>query len=153
MDLQRHPHPICTLVQVFRLLSFCAILSLPACPPAAAQSSAPRQPELIRDTDVADDADVSVIKEPDPALSEKNLSVGDFYFKRKNYEAAIGRYAEAIEYQPDSTRAYDSLARAYEKIEEHGKAIDTYKRFIEKNPNSPKIAEFQSKISKLEKAR
>lgn len=153
MDLQRNFHRICTIVQFLLVSSCCAILPVLSIPPAAAQSR-PRMPELIRDTDVADNADVSeVTKEPDPALSEKHLSIGDFYFKRKNYEAAIARYLEAIDYQPDSPRGYDALGRAYEKSNQPAKAIDTYKRFVEKNPDSPKSAEFREKIAKLEKTR
>jgi len=153
MDLQRNTHRFCTIVQFSRVVTFFTILGLLSSPPVAAQSPAPRPPELIRDTDVADNTDVSVVKEPDPALSEKSLSIGDFYFKRKNYEAAIGRYIEAIEYQPGSHRAYDALARAYEKNANPDKAIETYRQFIEKNPNSPKRAEFQGKIARLEKSR
>jgi outer membrane protein assembly factor BamD (BamD/ComL family) len=113
---------------------------------------AAQKPELIRDTSVADGAEPATeIKGPDPLLCEKNIKIGDFYFKRKNYDAAISRYLEAIEYQTTSVRAYESLARAFEKKDEPAKAIAAYQQFIDNNPDSPKIPDFRQKITKLEK--
>ena len=92
---------------------------------------------MHRDTEVAEATDTAPdVKEPDPLLCEKNINIGDFYLKRKNYKAAIDRYLDAIAYQPDSARAFDSLARAYEKKNEPAKAIATYRKFISENPDS-----------------
>jgi outer membrane protein assembly factor BamD (BamD/ComL family) len=122
--------------------------------PALCQSQNSRKPELIRDTDAAEakeSADEPKPKEPNPALSEQNLTIGNFYFKNGNYAAAIQRYREAIEYQPDSFKAYESLTRAYEKNGEPARAIDAYKDFIKKYPDSPKSSEFRARLAKLEK--
>jgi tetratricopeptide (TPR) repeat protein len=122
--------------------------------PAFAQSHNSAPPELIRDTDATEEttnADTAKPKEPDSALSDQNIVIGDFYFKRRNYPAAIRRYLEALEYGPNSIRAYEALARAYEKNGEPTKAINAYKDFIQKNPDSPKSAEFRSRLAKLEK--
>jgi tetratricopeptide (TPR) repeat protein len=121
--------------------------------PLAAQDRTSRKPGLIRDTGAAEaEENAPEVKEPDPILCEKNLNIGDFYFKKKNYAAAIGRYLDAIEYQPDSARAFESLARAYEKNKEPLKAMDAYRRFIDENPNAPKSSEFRAKLGKLEKS-
>ena len=70
--------------------------------------SAVQKPGLIRDTDVADGVETAPeIKGPDPLLCEKNIKIGDFYYKKKNYVAAIRRYLDAIEYQTNSVRAYE----------------------------------------------
>jgi len=148
MDLQRIIYRVCTVVQI---LSFCFGLLVFSSDPAPAQS---KRPELIRDTEEAETketADVPAAKEPNPILSEQNINIGDFYFKKKNYGAAIRRYLEAIEYQPNSARAYNALARAYEKNDEPTKAISAYREFVEKNPDSPKSSEFRAKLEKLEK--
>ena len=146
MDLQRGFYRIFIVAQLFPIL-----LSGPT---AGAQSSSARPPALIRDTGVAeanDTADKTAVKTPDSRLSEKNIKIGDFYYKRKNYAAAIARYLEAVEYQPDSARAYDALARAYEKNEEPAKAIEAYKQFLDKNPGSPQLPEVREKLIKIEK--
>jgi tetratricopeptide (TPR) repeat protein len=133
------------------ILSFLLVaLSLPVC----AQSNNARKPELIRDTDVAEGKDVPEApkaKEQDPVLSKQSINIGNFYLKKKNYAAAIERYLEAAEYQTNSIRAYEALARAYEKNGDITKAISTYKSFIEKNPDSSRASEFLIRIAKLEK--
>ncbi len=110
---------------------------------------------MIRDTEAseetADAADAPAPKEPNPLLAEQNINIGNFYLKKKNYSAAIQRYLDALEYQPNSIAAHEALARAYEKSGEITKAIAAYKELIEKNPESPKISEFRSKLAKLEK--
>jgi len=108
---------------------------------------------LIRDTDVAEGTVVPEQpgkKEPDPLLSLQNLNIGNFYYKRKNYDAAIQRYLEALEYQPDSVEVYEALTRAYEKKGDRTSAIKTYREFIEKYPDSPKSPQFREKLARLE---
>ncbi len=122
--------------------------------PALAQSQNSKRPALIRDTDTAEGKEASEEakpKEPNPMLAEQNVKIGNFYFKKRNYDAAIQRYLEAIEYQPNSVPAHEALARAYEKNGDITKAISTYKSYIEKNPDSPVCAEFRVKLAKLEK--
>jgi outer membrane protein assembly factor BamD (BamD/ComL family) len=121
--------------------------------PSAAGAQESRKPRLIRDTATAEgreDAEEKEPKEFNPLLSKKSVEIGNFYFKRKNYNAAIQRYIEALEYEPGSIKAYEALARAYEKNDEIDKAMDTYEEFIEKYPDSPKISDFRSKLSDLQ---
>jgi tetratricopeptide (TPR) repeat protein len=152
MDLQRTLYRFCSAVQILPVLAFCfSLVSFSglseATPPNAAQ-----KPGLIRDTDIADGVETAPeVKGPDPLLCEKNIRIGDFYYKKKNYAAAIRRYLDAIEYQTNSVRAYESLARAYEKNDEPAKAIAAYKQFIDNNPDSPKVPEFKEKLAKLDK--
>lgn len=113
-----------------------------------------RKPGLIRDTDIAegkDSAEAAPVKEPNPALAEKNISIGNYYFQKKNYSAAIQRYLEALEYQKDSIPAYESLSRAYEKNGDITKAIQALKTLIEKQPDSPKSSQFRLRLTQLEK--
>jgi tetratricopeptide (TPR) repeat protein len=153
MDLQRNFYRFCTAVQIFQILLLSFGFLFFSIQLVSAQS-AQRKPALIRDTDTAEGketADTSAAKEPNPMLSEHNLNIGNFYFKKRNYAAAIARYLEAIQYQPDSVRACEALARAYEKYEQPEKAIATYKQFIEKYPNAPKSGDFRARLAKLEK--
>ncbi len=113
-----------------------------------------KPPALIRDTDTAEgktDTETAPKKEHNPILAEQNIKIGDFYLKKKNYDAAIQRYLEALEYQPDSVRAYEALTRAYEKKGDNENAISTYKEFIKRYPDSPKTPEFRLRLAKLQK--
>ena len=47
--------------------------------------------------------------------------------------------------------AYDNLGRAYEKNNNYEKALQVYRDYIQKNPSSEIVAEFTSRIARLEK--
>jgi tetratricopeptide (TPR) repeat protein len=155
MDLERQIPFIPKILKLFPglLAGLTLLLSfwmLPDISPA--QSS--RKPTIIRDTDTAEgkeSAEENKPKEPNPLLAEENLKIGNFYYKKKNYTAAIQRYLEALEYQPNFIRAYEALARTYEKNNEPDKAMDTYREFLKKYPDSPKCSDFRTKLSKLDK--
>ncbi|MDR0311355.1 MAG: tetratricopeptide repeat protein [Acidobacteriota bacterium] len=112
-----------------------------------------RKPVLIRDTDIAEgkEPEPEQPKEPDPGRSKENLNVGNTYFKKRNYKAAISRYIEAIAWQENSIPAHEALARAYEGNGELTKAIQTLEAVIEKNPDSTKNKGFKAKINSLKK--
>jgi tetratricopeptide (TPR) repeat protein len=119
------------------------------------QNQSQRRPALIRDTDVAEQKEeetgAEIPKEYNPQLASQNLKVGNYYFRQKNYDAAIQRYLEAIGFQPGLADAYEALARTYEKNGSLSKAIQVFKEFIQKNPESPKVAEFREQAERLEK--
>jgi tetratricopeptide (TPR) repeat protein len=150
MDLQRI---ICSARILFRiipiLVSFSFFLySLPL----AAQGRAAQKPGLIRDTGVAEAAETTPeVKGPDPLRCKQNISVGDFYYKQKNYPAAIRRYLDAIEYLSNSAPAFEALARAYEKNKQPAEAIAAYQKFIKENPDAPESSDFRAKLHRLEK--
>ena len=110
-----------------------------------------RKPTLIQDTDIAEgkDPEPEPAREPNPVRSKENLNIGNTYFRRQNYSAAISRYIEAIAWQENSIPAHEALARAYEKNGEIDKAIQTLEAVIEKNPNSPQNKGFHAKIVSL----
>jgi Tfp pilus assembly protein PilF len=129
---------------------FLDALTLPVC----AQSNKSQKPVLIIDTEVPeakDAAEAPKVKERDPMQAKQNINIGNYYLKQKNYAAAIERYLEAIECQPDSILAYEALARAYEKKGDITKAISTYKTYLDKNPDSPGSSEIHIRLAKLEK--
>jgi Tfp pilus assembly protein PilF len=142
-------------MKYFPILLACIVLLLESLTlPVCAQSNKSRPPVLIIDTDVAEGKDVAEApkaKEQNPVQAKLSINIGNFYLKQKNYAAAIERYLEAIEYQPNSIRAFEALARAYEKNGEITKAISTYKAFLDKNPNSSSSSDFRIRLAKLEK--
>jgi pentatricopeptide repeat protein len=138
-----------------KLVLFGVLLACSTLQDSHSQEQPRRTPRLIIDTDVAEgkeeESKAEQPKEYNPALASQNLKVGDYYFRKKNYDAAIERYLEAIGFQPSLSDAYTALARAYEKNGNLSKAIQVFKEFVQKNPDSPKVVEFQSQAEKLEK--
>ena len=96
---------------------------------------------------VADD----VATEEPIARAEQILEIGNYYFKRKRYDAAIGRYKEALQYKPDYWEAYKLLAKAYEKKNEWSHAIDIYETYLVKFPNSGFTEESRKELQRLRK--
>src|ERR1700739_1671843 len=57
-----------------------------------------------------------------PHKAQKNVEVGDCYFKRKNYRAALDRYREALYYKNDDAVATFRLAVCQEKLGDNDEA-------------------------------
>ncbi len=98
-------------VRIFAWLMFAAGLCLPLpADPQAGQDDKSRKPApvLIRDDqtqqpDMEIPADETV--EPDPIKAERAFEVACYYVKRKQYDAAIMRFREAVKYKPDFAEA------------------------------------------------
>jgi tetratricopeptide (TPR) repeat protein len=154
-------------MRFLRISLFFFLILLLFIPAGYSQSSSASKPTIIRDTGVAEASGEEKPREPvqrDPALSKKNIEIGNFYYKKKNYGGAISRYLTALEYMPDSDRAYESIVKAYKALldsyetflnstEERGQieqAMDSFKEYLKYNPDSERYSEFQKKLSKLQ---
>ncbi len=86
---------------------------------------------------------------PDPEKARKSVSIGDFYFKRENYKAAQTRYEEAIRYHTRWPTAYRKLVRVLEKQLSFLEAAIVCEDFVEANPKSNDVSQFQGLAKKL----
>jgi thioredoxin 1 len=69
------------------------------------------------------------------------FNLGDLYLSGKKYELAVTNFQTLINKYPQSGQhdyAFQMLARTYEKMGNTEKCVETYKAFVEKNPNDPK---------------
>jgi tetratricopeptide (TPR) repeat protein len=64
--------------------------------------------------------------EHDPIEAAQNTDVGDFYFEKKNYRAALSRYQEALEQKPGDPAIHLRLGRAYEELEQREQAREHF---------------------------
>jgi outer membrane protein assembly factor BamD len=70
-------------------------------------------------------------------LAEHEFYVGQFYFKKGSYEAALNRLNEMLQNYPDSKKESEALyyiAISYENLGDRDKAINTLNALIEKFP-------------------
>ena len=102
-----------------------------------------KAPVLIRDE--ADKAPEPV--ERDPAKAQAEVEIGDFYFKRDNFRAAIGRYQEALQYRPDYPLAYEKLIRALERTKDLIRTRKLMQEYVEKFPSEKMAAEYTRLLS------
>lgn len=84
-----------------------------------------------------------------PYLAEKNVEVGTFYLKKKNYDAAIERFLDAIRYQSNHARAHRLLAEALEKKGEKADAIAYYEKYLVILPSADDAGKVRKRIHRL----
>lgn len=98
----------------------------------------------------ADDYDQTQEFHPyDPHKADKNVEIGDYYYKRQNYRAAESRYHEALYYKPDDALATFRLAQAQEKLGKDEEAIASYAAYLKILPHGPDAIESNKAIARL----
>lgn len=96
-------------------------------------------------------SDATEFKPYDPHRAEKNVEVGDYYYKQKNYRAAQSRYREALEYKPNDAAATIKLASALEKLGQVADARQSYEDYLRILPNGPSSQEAKQALDRLPK--
>lgn len=96
-----------------------------------------------------DNPDIGEFHPFDPHRAAKDIEVGDFYFKRHNYRAAISRYRSALLYKPNDAIATFSLADALEKVGDLPEAIKNYQAYLKILPYGPKANDARKALEKL----
>lgn len=100
----------------------------------------------------AEGEDVQEFHPWDPHRAAKDVEVGDFYFKRKNYRAALERYRDALLYKPDDALASFGLAQAEEKLGKPDDAREHYEAYLKILPDGPLAPEARKGLDRLKKS-
>ena len=82
-----------------------------------------------------------------PLEAEKDLKVGNFYFKKGNYKGAINRFREATKWNPNFAEAFLRLGDAEEKIKDTKGAHEAYAKYLELAPDSKEAASVKKKLA------
>ncbi len=94
-------------------------------------------------------ADVNEFHAYDPHKADKDVEVGDFYFKKKNYRAALSRYRSALRWKPNDAIATFRLAQALEKTGDLEEARAQYAAYLKILPYGPNAKEAQKALDRL----
>jgi tetratricopeptide (TPR) repeat protein len=70
-----------------------------------------------------------------PPGVRKSVEIGNFYLKKKKYNAALSRFQEAMQEDSTYAPAYLGLGKVYEKIGLKVKALDAYKKYLDALPS------------------
>ncbi len=65
-----------------------------------------------------------------PMKAMKDIEVGDYYYKKESYQAAVSRYREALEYKPHDAEATFKLAEALNKTGDTAGAVENYQAYL-----------------------
>ena len=94
-------------------------------------------------------SDVQELHPWDPHKAAKDVEVGDYYFKRKNYKAAIERYKHALINKQDDAIATYRLAESLDKTGNSTDAVNYYRAYLKILPHGPYAADAEKAISRL----
>ena len=116
-----------------------------------ASSAAPQQSQAPGDESLPeeDESERPVEYTYNPLQAEHELKVGNFYFHKKNYNAALGRYSSATRWNPGWPEAYLRLGEAQAKLKNKDAARKAWAKVTELAPDSKEGHEAKKLASKL----
>ena len=94
-------------------------------------------------------ADVHELHPFNPYRANKDNEVGDYYYKRKNYKAALARYQDALAFKQNDALANFHMAQCYEKLDQPDDAIVHFKEYLRILPQGPLSKEAKKALEKL----
>jgi len=107
-------------------------------PPATIEQEPPEEDESL----------IPKVYTLNPIESSKNITAGNFYFKKGNYRAAARRYLEATKWDPGSSEGFMRLGEADEKLHDLAGAREAYTKYLELVPDAKNGDTLKKKIAK-----
>jgi len=122
-------------------------------PPAEDDKTHPKSSEALEDAGgEPGNGDVNEMHPWDPHKAAKDVEVGDFYFKRKDYIGAESRYREALYYKDNDAIATYHLALCLEKMGRLDDALAEFQSYLRILPHGPESEGARKAIARLTKA-
>jgi tetratricopeptide (TPR) repeat protein len=115
----------------------------------------PNSSAALADMDLTPPVDNTGVQEfhPwNPLKASKDIQVGDFYFRRKNYKAALERYKEALYYKNNDAVASFRLAVCQEKLGDKTEARKYFEQYLKILPEGPFAKDARASLEKLDKS-
>jgi tetratricopeptide (TPR) repeat protein len=103
----------------------------------------------LEPTPPADNTGVEEFHPWNPLKASRDVEVGDYYFKRKNYRAALERYKEALYYKDNDAIATYRLAVCQEKVGNKAEARKDFEQYLKILPEGPMAKDARASLEKL----
>jgi tetratricopeptide (TPR) repeat protein len=84
-----------------------------------------------------------------PHRAEKNVEIGDYYLKQKNYRAAESRYREALYYKENDAIATLHLAQVLDKTGQSDEAREYYQAYLKILPHGPNSSDVRKALERI----
>lgn len=110
----------------------------PKQPPAPAEQAPPEEDEAITPP-----KEYSF----NPLQAEKELRIGNYYFKKGSYKAAANRFRESVKWNSGFAEAYLRLGDAEVKLRDSKTAREAYAKFVELAPDDKRAQALKKKIA------
>jgi outer membrane protein assembly factor BamD (BamD/ComL family) len=82
-----------------------------------------------------------------PLQAQKELQVGNYYFKTGNHRAALGRFREASKWNENYAEAYLRMSEAYDKLKDLAEARKALGKYIELEPNGKQAEQVRKRLA------
>jgi|ERR1051326_3738488 tetratricopeptide (TPR) repeat protein len=82
-----------------------------------------------------------------PLEAENDVKVGNYYFRKGNYKAALNRFREATRFNPGYAVAYLRMGDAEEKLKDKPAAKEAYAKYLELAPDSKDAPSIKKKLA------
>ena len=114
------------------------------------EQSKPAEPQVQEQAPPEEDENLAVRQYSfNPLQANKELQVGNEYFKKHSYKAAAMRFREATKWNANLAEAWLRLGEAEEKRRNGKDAKEAYTKYLELAPEAKGAAEIRKKIAKL----
>jgi tetratricopeptide (TPR) repeat protein len=84
-----------------------------------------------------------------PLQSERDVTVGEYYFKQGKYRAAAGRFREATRWNEKNSEAWLRLGEASEKAKDKDAAREAYTKYLALASDAKNAAEIKKRVARL----
>ena len=81
-------------------------------------------------------AEVDPVRSYASPSASKSVEIGDYYLRRKKFNAALSRFQEALKTDPHYAPAYRELGKVYERTELWQKALEAYRKYLDELPSA-----------------
>jgi len=108
-------------------------------PPGAKEQIPPEEDKSIAPTEYSFN----------PLQAEKDLKVGNYYWKQGKYRAAEARFREATRWNEGYGEAWLRLGEAAEKLKDPKEAREAYSKYLEVASDAKNAGEIRKKLERL----
>jgi tetratricopeptide (TPR) repeat protein len=84
-----------------------------------------------------------------PLQAEKEVTIGNYYFKKGSYRAAVNRFREATKWNQGYGEAWLRLGEAAEKQKDSKTAKEAFAKYLEISPDAKDAPDVRKKLAKL----
>ena len=82
-----------------------------------------------------------------PIQAQKEVQIGNYYFKKGSYRAAAGRFREAAKWNENYAEAYFRLGETCQKLKDAAGARVAYEKFLKLEPDTKRAAQVRKLLT------
>jgi outer membrane protein assembly factor BamD (BamD/ComL family) len=113
---------------------------------AVAQAPKDLPPEDVQLPPEEDKAKIQQQYSFNPLQSQRDVTVGEFYFKKGDFKAAAGRFREATKWNDGNAEAWLRLGDAEYKMKDSKAAHEAWEKYLQLAPEAKNAAEVRKKL-------